>query len=170
MDGLCEICNNNHATIHITEIEGGQAVDHHYCEECAKKQGKLIQETVTPQELLAKLVQVLESRSEESESLRCPECGISWGEFQSGGRLGCSHDYEAFHEKLLPLLEKMHGSTVHQGRAPAGRGSPEGDRVRRVLQLQRELDRAVKEEAYERAAKIRDEIYRLRQEEGDESS
>jgi len=167
----CESCGKNPATIHVTEVSGGQVVEHHYCEECAAQSAKLPgQETQGAAELLAKLIKLVGAKAEEEARIVCPSCGISLADFRSTGRLGCPADYEAFSEHLTPLLEKFHGAAVHTGRGPKSRGSPEALRFRRLLLLRRQLDEAVQQEAYDRAAKLRDEIYRLRQEQDNAGS
>jgi hypothetical protein len=85
---------------------------------------------------------------------RCPECGISFEEFRAKGRLGCPKDYEVFAKDLGPLLEKIHGSRQHVGRVPRGAG-PDTSREDRLLRLRRDLARAVKDEQYEEAARLR---------------
>ena len=107
--------------------------------------------------LLAKLVEGMEQAS-KSPDLKCPECGITFEEFRSKGRLGCPKDYEAFASELVPLLEKVHSAKKHVGRLPLGR-APDTAREDRLLRLRRELTQAVKDEKYEEAAKIRDEIH-----------
>lgn len=62
-----------------------------------------------------------------------------------------------FEDRLEPLLRRIHGSDTHVGKAPAGAG--EKARMRRQLEdLRKQLSRAVSDEAYEEAAKIRDRI------------
>jgi protein arginine kinase activator len=105
--------------------------------------------------------------SEKSESVAastppstrvCPVCKISFAEFRTTGRLGCANDYRAFEAELRPLLDNIHGSTKHVGRAPHQQGAGPNTHL---LALRKELQTAVGEENYERAAQIRDEIDRL---------
>ena len=35
---------------------------------------------------------------------RCPECRISFGDFQRSGLLGCSYCYEHFSKSLIPTI------------------------------------------------------------------
>ncbi|HEY8506602.1 MAG TPA: UvrB/UvrC motif-containing protein, partial [Gemmataceae bacterium] len=73
--------------------------------------------------------------------------------FQAAGRLGCPHDYEAFGTALAGLLERIHRADRHGGKVP--RRHPGGD-----AELRRQLRRAVREERFEDAARLRDLIRR----------
>lgn len=86
---------------------------------------------------------------------------MTYREFKNKARLGCAEDYEVFKKGLVPLLEKIHGSAQHYGKVPAT-ASPELVRMKELKELQRELERLVKIEEFERAAKVRDKIKHLR--------
>ena len=95
----------------------------------------------------------------DSEGLRCPACGFTQANFKKQGRLGCSVCYETFEPGLRPLLKAMHKGERHVGKTPRRvvvKGSPE-----RIKQLEKELARAIKEERFEQAALLRDEIRSL---------
>src|SRR6185503_16026073 len=89
---------------------------------------------------------------------KCPSCELPYAEFRSRGRLGCPQCYDVFRAALEPLLEKIHGQGKHVGKAPGG--PPAGDRSREkhLVALRRQLQAAVKDENYELAAKLRDEL------------
>ena len=114
------------------------------------------------EQMLAPIVEALKSgqRSPKNPDKKCPKCGITLGEFRKRGRLGCPHDYEAFADELGPLLEKIHGSQQHRGRAPA-RSKKRLTHRQKVEALRRELDEAVRSEKYETAASLRDRLKRL---------
>ena len=77
--------------------------------------------------------------------------------FRRHGRLGCPNDYDLFARPLAQLLEQIHGKTSHSGKAPS-EPSPELSLERNRRELMQRLDQAVQNEAYEEAARIRDEI------------
>lgn len=106
---------------------------------------------------------------EELDQLVCPNCGISFREFRSQGRLGCPHDYIAFEAELLPLLENIHGETQHCGKFP--KRAPDASRRQyQLIRLRNDLRSAVEDEKYEEAARLRDEIRSLEAELGMSSS
>jgi protein arginine kinase activator len=161
-------CGKKVATIHVTEIVNGEKRELHLCEECAKKK-KLIfpaaNAVIDLNEVLSGIIQAAgETESDELQKTTCPECGISFGEFRANGRFGCPNDYEAFRKGVDPLLERIHGTTQHRGKKASVRALVGQDG--RLAQLRAELRKAVADEAYERAARIRDQIYALKKEKG----
>lgn len=92
--------------------------------------------------------------------LSCPACGMTLAEFRAKGRLGCPNDYEVFRAHLNPLLKRMHNATEHVGRLP-GVEADDLERQRRIHALRAQLDAAVRDEAYEHAARLRDELQQL---------
>ena len=154
----CQKCTKA-ATLHITDLLGDdQFEEHHLCEECAHKylyegQGKSA----------SKGIQTAPSEEgEEAVGLHreCDVCGLKFVDFRNTGRLGCPHDYQAFREELLPLLENIHGETKHCGKTP--RRLPQNKQTQsELIQLRKQLLSAVNREAYEEAARLRDRIRQL---------
>ena len=102
---------------------------------------------------------------------RCPKCGMTFNEFKAKGRFGCPHDYDVFERRLVPLLQRVHGSSDHQGESEelpesAAVSSPEQDELR---QLRHELQQVVAREEYEEAARLRDRIQLLEQQLAEET-
>jgi protein arginine kinase activator len=155
----CQKCPKQ-ATLHITEVLGEDRFEeHHLCEQCAhdylyepqgKKNGKGTEQAPVEED-------------EEAAPLNqreCPQCGIKFVEFRNSGRLGCPHDYDAFAEELNPLLENIHGDIRHCGKSP--RRLPQTRQNQSELtRLRRQLQTAVTQEAYEEAAKLRDQIRQI---------
>jgi len=52
----CQICNDNEATIHLTEISGGDRKEMHICESCAAEQGIIVKSQIPINELLSGLL------------------------------------------------------------------------------------------------------------------
>jgi len=167
----CERCGKRQAKVHMTEIlNENEKREHHLCEECAEKLGYTPpQQHFTISELLAGLASGQISAKEAGEpDVACPSCGITFSQFQSTGRFGCAEDYEVFAEQIKPRLERFHDANQHNGKVPRS-----GDRTQRkagqLRSLRAQLREAVAQEAYERAAALRDEIRSLEeQSEGSE--
>lgn len=161
----------NEATVSETLIRGGKRVERHLCEECARKQGIVVQSHAPINELLAKFVmqqavaQEAGQRQQE-RAMACTNCGTTWAKFRQGGLLGCARCYEAFEEALAPLIDRAQSipdepRSRHVGKSPRRAGRDPIARARSVAVVRRELDDAVHAEQYERAARLRDELRRL---------
>lgn len=152
----CQRCSKQ-ATLHITEITGEEQFEEfHLCEECAHKY------LYEPQ-AKAKSTEGAVAESDETNALNqrtCPLCGIKFLDFRNSGRLGCPHDYEAFREELVPLLENIHGEIRHLGKTP--RRQPQTkEKQGELTKLRKQLQQAVGKENYEEAAKLRDRIRQM---------
>jgi protein arginine kinase activator len=153
----CKRCSKP-ATLHITEIRSGAVQELHLCETCAQQY--LNQEQEETSDSTEDVAQKESESLEEFDHLVCPNCGITFREFRSQGRLGCPHDYIAFAKELKPLLENIHGETQHNGKFP--KRAPHASQLQyRLIKLRSDLRNAVEEEEYESAARIRDEIQSL---------
>jgi protein arginine kinase activator len=164
---MCQ-CGKQVATIHVTEIVNGEKKEIHLCEECAKKKKIFFPSAnvVDLSDVLSGLIEAAGQKDNaELNATTCPQCGITFADFRASGRFGCPNDYEVFRAGVDPLLERMHGTTQHRGK-PASTPPAEGPTTR-LAHLRGELDQAVKQEAYERAARLRDQIYALKKELGD---
>ena len=161
----CQICNKRVATIHLTEITEGVRSEMHICEHCAAEQGIASQSQMSINELLTNLLAVQPSDDElfgpSDTSASCPTCGFTLDRLRKEGTLGCPHDYEVFEHALVSLIARAHnGATTHCGKVPA-RTPHETKRLVELSNLRQQLEAAVREEDYERAARLRDEIKQL---------
>jgi protein arginine kinase activator len=155
----CQKCAKA-ATLHITEVIGEEQIEElHLCEECAQK---YLYEPSQKQTGIKTASGLPGDEVDEPASLHreCDVCGVKFVDFRNSGRLGCPHDYEVFRDDLLPLLENIHGETKHCGKTP--RRLPQNKQMQsELIQLRKKLLQAVNKEAYEEAAKLRDQIKRL---------
>jgi protein arginine kinase activator len=160
---ICELCHKQPATVHVTEIGAEASVlQKHMCEGCARDlelpgAPVVIGKTKTD---IWKLLRQSAQKARAEGALVCPHCGISLAEFRSKGRFGCARDYEVFRAHIEPLLLRVHNAKQHAGRLPA---MDEGSRQRRqhLTALRTRLEAAIRDEAYENAARLRDEIQEL---------
>src|SRR6478672_9590915 len=113
----CQRCPKQ-ATLHITEVLGDERFEElHLCEECAKKY--LYEPTPVPPQQAGKKSQKAAAGVEAADDLGgklCEACGIKFVEFRNTGRLGCPHDYDAFKDDLVQLLESNHAPNRHHGK------------------------------------------------------
>lgn len=158
----CQRCPKQVA-YHITDVLGPEQFEEfHLCEDCAKKHLNEPPPTKKMSVNPAKPTPVptSEPTSGDPGSKQCEVCGLKFVEFRNSGRLGCPDDYDEFREELLPLLESIHGEVKHAGKSPRRSPQPRSTKTE-LTQLRKQLSRAVADEAYEEAARIRDRIKQL---------
>ena len=155
---LCCVCKEKEAKVHLTQILGEKMQKVDLCEACAAEKGVNDPTGFS----LADLLLGLGASSEIDEAgggakLKCPGCGFTQADFKKAGRLGCAECYKTFSEALDSLLKTMHKGTRHVGKVP--RSFKQAKVLsERLDRLNRKLVKAVEEEKFEEAAKVRDEI------------
>lgn len=165
----CTRCHKNAPRILVDEVEkfvgfghpDNVVNEHHVCEVCA-------QELKLPhlgyQAKLNKVWKLLNLQKHVHQirvkAPRCPSCGMTLDELRRRGRVGCARDYTVFKDYMRELLDRMHGAHEHVGRLP-GLTEGEIERMHRLSSLRSALDEAIREEDYEQAASLRDEIKHL---------
>jgi protein arginine kinase activator len=158
----CRQCANQ-ATLHITEVVDGQASEVHLCEKCARHyldDAETGDSDSMAADLAAKLEELQSASDDDLDNVRCSGCGISLSEFRDVGRLGCPACYDDFREELKSLLENIHEELFHTGKRPVRTLESHGDQSR-VLQLRNEQREAIRQEDYETAAILRDQIAKI---------
>ena len=160
---ICNICGINDATIHLTEINNHQMVEIHLCETCAQEKGTEFKTHFNVNDLLTGLAEPTVWSSigiKPAHPVKCPECGMTYEELSKKGRLGCSDCYTVFEKVLIPLIRRVQRSVQHTGKRPSR--LPKSSRESNDLAiLQQRLRKSVQEEAFEEAAKLRDEIRKM---------
>ena len=141
----CQKCGANNANTHVKTIINGEFKEYDLCSECAHKMG---------------YTNVLPART---QATRCEFCGSSYPEIAKTGQVGCAHCYELFADQLYPSIRRIHGNTTHcgknSGRAARKAQKPaEMTKEEKIADMKQQLDAAVKEQNFERAAELRDKI------------
>lgn len=173
---LCQECQENQANVFITKLINGKKQELHLCERCARKKEELdfsFEPQFSLQNLFSSLLHdgIFGSRETVSTAkLQCPGCALTLAQFRQIGRLGCSHCFSVFGEKLQPLLRRIHGSSSHNGKIPLRAGGKV--KFKRELEnMKAMLQQEIRGENFEEAARLRDRIRKLEQElEGGELS
>ena len=156
---LCQVCKKRKATVRVSEMQDGAHTEIHLCEQCAKQYGVSLKFSFN--DVLGNLISSQLGKRPEDANLKCTNCGLTYSEFQTAGRLGCPLDYETFRRNLVPLLERVQSGLQHVGKAPKNVGR--SYRLEQEMnRLQKELDSAVAREDYEKAASLRDKIHAVR--------
>ncbi len=166
---LCEKCGKNTATVRAKTVVNGFMTEKSYCAACWSDESEQMAGHFSFSDLLKGFLQ--QTGDMPVQTISCPSCGMELKSFRHGGLLGCPACYDAFEKELLPMLKKIHGKTLHEGKAPVGRqaqATPEMTvkaEASELDALKRKLDEAIAKEEYEKAAVYRDEIKELAKEE-----
>jgi len=167
---LCEKCHKREAVVKFTQVIGNEKKTLNLCKECSEEQG-LSNPLLDISKVFGKIIIAILSEhlvlkadkklSEEDKQQMCGSCGLSWADFKTTGRLGCSQCYNAFMENMKVLLRRLHGTNRHIGK----KLETDVEKKRESLvALERRLRQAVEKEEYELAAELRDRIRELYQE------
>jgi len=166
----CERCQKNEASILIAQVINGVKTEHHLCQVCAAQSGYdfAFKDMVNPFLSSGMLGGSIFNTTggipafggTAPRDVVCPECGTTFEEFRKSGLLGCSRCYDAFRERLDPVLRRVQGGTRHIGRTVCRTEENQEQLMlkSKLTGLRKELAAAVEREAYEEAARIRDEI------------
>ena len=178
---LCENCGKREANVRYSENINGVKKEMHLCEECSRKLGitdkmdfrmpsldfsnlfgSFLEDFSTP-EFMPLLNEV--------KQIKCDSCGSTFDDIINTGRYGCANCYDVFEDRMDPILKKLQGSNRHNGRLGKisdnkikfeknrkSENKVESIKENKLEKLQEDLKIAIKEERYEDAAKIRDEI------------
>jgi protein arginine kinase activator len=119
---------------------------------------------MTPQAILSALIKKegeQAARHSEEQDRQCPTCGLPLRSYRETLFLGCSDCYSAFEAAVVHDLRRYHGAVQHCGRTPEKDAAMVEPRLA-IRDLQRRLEVAVRREDFELAARLRDEIKRLK--------
>jgi protein arginine kinase activator len=179
----CDLCDNE-ATTHEVVIRAGKKLERHLCEVCAKQHGVDTRPNVPIQELLKNFVLTpppaapAQPRAPEPvRTLKCETCGTTFGDFKANSLLGCAECYRCM-ESSLGAGDRAGArggdAPCGQGAAPRAGALPPRERARwrrcwgsirereeRLNLLRKQLEEAVRNEQFERAARLRDEMRAL---------
>ena len=177
---LCSNCGKNEATIRYTRIINGEKTEFALCEDCARKEGLDDLDFSMPINFSSFLSDFFEDDSilpsiSGFQTQKCKNCGLTYDEFIKGGKFGCGECYNTFSNKLESILKNLHGSSKHIGRKPKNildsknivnnkkevKEQKVDENQEKIDKLNSDLQSAIKDERYEDAAKIRDEIKKL---------
>lgn len=158
----CDMCDNE-ATVHLTQIVDGKMSSHNLCEHCSKEKGLMDPTGFQLADVLMGAGSQKKGKGVETteDTATCPECGFTRAHLKKIGRLGCPECYHTFSEDLDNMLRAMHKGTRHIGKSPGLMLTPAASQAqlkKRLGDLKQAIERAVAEERYEDAARLRDEM------------
>ncbi|HHU84286.1 MAG TPA: hypothetical protein GXZ23_03850 [Clostridiales bacterium] len=104
---LCQNCNNVDASVRIKTIIKGRMCEIALCRICASELGYV------DDIILDDLFQDFPESSLKTLSnrvMRCDKCGLSFEDIMKNANVGCAKCYETFYDKLVPVINKIHGT------------------------------------------------------------
>ena len=175
---LCQNCGKKEANVRYSENINGVKKELHLCEECSKKLGitDKMDFRMPSLEFSNFFGSFLEDFStpdfmpllSEIKQIKCDSCGSTFDNIVNTGRYGCPNCYDVFEDRMDPILKKLQGANRHNGRlGKISENNVKFDKKEekksdnKLEKLQEDLKQAIKEERYEDAAKIRDEIKKM---------
>lgn len=157
---LCENCGKNPATTYIKRVINGVKTEKHLCSKCAAALGYSVNTGNNLANILASMFGDMAYSGVGSEKT-CKCCGCSFNDIVKNGKVGCPECYITFIDELAPYLKRIHGNVKHIGKIPNRSSLAVADPGSKVMTLRHELNTLIKNEEFEKAAKVRDEIREL---------
>lgn len=167
---LCERCMKNEATVHYREILNGNEKRYLLCADCAREMEKNGEISFSAPKFFGDDMGMFNSmfgslfapqKGVIGDAKKCPLCGATFSELVKEGKVGCAKCYETFERELERTITGIHSQATHTGKSPA-LFRDKLDVKRRIRSLERELKEAVRDERFERAAQLRDELNGLK--------
>jgi len=149
----CEHCGENPANLHIRQIVNGKESEHDICSKCAENMQKKFLSFLKMNNFMTGMLQNVKA---DTDGKVCPVCKFDIDKIRKLGKVGCATCYEVFEKELEPVL-----SELNIKRHKASDKISENIFVK-IDKLQGELNHAVLDERYEKAAELRDEIALLK--------
>lgn len=175
---MCDNCGKKEATVRYSENINGRKKELNLCNECSQKLGINEMSFNMPigiSDFFGGFFEDMVSNEfspllNEVKLLKCNNCGFTFEDIINTGKFGCGNCYETFESRIAPLMREIQGSNKHEGRLQRNNNTKninaitnkKEDKNKKVIDeietLKEDLKNAIKEERYEDAAKIRDEI------------
>lgn len=173
---LCQKCHKKTASVFISSIINGQETRMYLCNDCAKDYPLFkfnSQDPFSIKDVMEKFdisegdsidtkkenLLAIDKDCEEKEII-CPNCYSTYDEYRQTGKVGCSKCYEVFEKQLKPILRNIYGYEEYIGKSPK-KDNSHIYTSKEMRVLKEDLNRAVEQEEYEKAADIRDKIKEL---------
>ena len=176
---LCDNCGKREANVRYSENINGKTRELNLCEECSEKLGIGQMDFSMPMDFSNFFGDFVEEFTKPEwmpllnnvKTLTCNNCGYTFDDIVNTGKLGCPNCYDVFESELDPIIKRIQGTNRHVGRIgkiidnkinkkynKTEENTDKKEEKTKLEQLQEDLKNAIKEERYEDAAKIRDEI------------
>lgn len=176
----CQSCGKREASVKYYENINGNKQTLYFCVDCAKKLGfsdfNDFSSFSNFQDFSNFFTPIFTTMPEFDllEQNKCSKCGYTLDDYYNTGMLGCEECYKAFEKNLDDLFYKINGKNRHikleekkvdtkYKNKVKGENLDGNKNENSILKLKEKLEKLVKEEKYEEAAVIRDEIKKLKE-------
>ncbi|MBE5821408.1 MAG: hypothetical protein E7311_02330 [Clostridiales bacterium] len=171
----CDKCNNQ-ATVIFKQNINGKITQQYLCEKCAND----INIDMDMKKFNDEFTNIFENMFnlnfgnyltiDKPKIKKCDTCGNTYEDFIHKTKLSCENCYKTFNNELDNVIKKLQGSNKHIGKQYVQMGDNKAkekekekekkkeDKEITIDKLKEKLNLAIKEERYEDAAIIRDEI------------
>ncbi len=161
----CQSCGKKEATVKYYENINGNTQKLYFCSDCADKLG--ISNIGDFSNLFSPIFATM-PEFDLLEKKKCSTCGYTLEDYSNSGVLGCQDCYEVFEKNLDEIFYKLHGKNRHVKLSELNEN--DSKKVQKIdkniedkiSKLKEKLNECIKEEEYEQAAIIRDEIKKLK--------
>ncbi|MDL2263706.1 UvrB/UvrC motif-containing protein [Synergistaceae bacterium OttesenSCG-928-I11] len=181
---ICSNCGKREVEVLIKQVINQEVHNLNLCRVCAEQMGFISPDTPSitisfslsdaePVKAKKKKNVSRQRREEQENALTCSGCGMIYGTFRETGLLGCAECYESFRFPLGAYLQEVQGAESHWGGmsemfsdivlsddSPVMniRAARNVERNSEVERIRSEIEEAVANEEYERAAELRDRL------------
>jgi len=143
-----------------TYIINGVSQTTNLCRDCAIKEGVFTSKKSLFDELFSDFANML--NFEDVKDVVCPVCKTTLKEFKATARLGCPNCYEAFREEISKIIKRIAPFERHnQDTIKTKQVKDKPSKEEQIKTLREDMKKAVAEERYEDAAKIKKQITKL---------
>lgn len=164
----CQRCGNNEANVSYTQIINGEKTKLYLCDKCANDLNIGMNFNFDFNDVFGAFFEEpsFVKTLEKPKSLACDACGTTYEDFARTGMFGCENCYRVFSNRLDNVLKRLHGNNRHVGKklivSPnKAVVTTKAKKKTKIEELKEELQEYIKNEEYEKAAVVRDEIKKL---------
>lgn len=171
----CQKCGKKEADTHIKRVVNGKYEEYDLCSDCAHELGYTNMFSDIAKDFANDFNTLLGSffgnaLPARTQATRCEVCNTGYADIARTGMMGCANCYKVFADQLMPTIRRVHGNTVHCGKksktATQNAEKTNDTKTDKISKLKKQLEEAVKEQEFEKAAKLRDEIKNLEADNG----
>lgn len=162
----CQKCGKKEADTHVKRVINGEFEEYDLCSDCAKELGYTNMFSDFASDFNSFLGSFFSNAlPARTQATRCEVCNTGYADIARTGMMGCANCYSIFADQLMPTIRRVHGNTTHCGKRSKATKTEitevkeeKQDNKSKIAKLKEQLDIAIKNQEFEKAAQLRDEI------------